>query len=281
MTQVLSFIAQPLGVVINFLYGVVDNYGLAIVLFTILVKLVLLPLSIKQFNSMQDMSKLSPRLKELQEKHKDDSDKLKEETAKLYQELGVNPMGGCLPLIIQMPILFALYRVISQPFTYILGLSSHSIDSIRTALELGPNTSEIAMVHYIDEALKLNAGFLSNLGVEGYRSLHFGFLGLDLSDVPSLGGHDFLFLIPVLAALATLASIAIPELIKRRLNPDKPEENRKILTGMNLFSPLLSGVFTFMFPAGVGLYWITSASFQAIQQSVLLILSSKKKSAES
>lgn len=113
-------IAKPLGVLLNFLYGVVGSYGIAIILFTIVIKLVLLPLTIQQLKSTKAMNEIQPKLKELQEKYKNDKEKLNVKTMELYKEYKVNPVGGCLPLLIQLPIIFGLFSVLREPTKYIV-----------------------------------------------------------------------------------------------------------------------------------------------------------------
>jgi YidC/Oxa1 family membrane protein insertase len=103
-----DFILQCL----NFLYNIVGNYGLAIVLLTVVMRLILLPLTAKRTKSMYEMQKIQPKIKELQKKYKDDKQKLQEETLKFYQDNKVNPFGGCLPLILQMPLFWALFQVL-------------------------------------------------------------------------------------------------------------------------------------------------------------------------
>jgi YidC/Oxa1 family membrane protein insertase len=104
-----------LGSILSFFYQVIPSYGVAIILLTILVRVVLLPLTLKQLRSMQAMQRIQPKVKELQRKYKGNRQKLNEELMKLYKEHQVNPLGGCLPLLLQLPIFFALYRVLSSP----------------------------------------------------------------------------------------------------------------------------------------------------------------------
>lgn len=98
--------------VLQFLYGIVGDYGLAIIGLTIIIRVVLLPLTIKQTKSMYELQRIQPKIKELQEKYKNNAEKLQEETLKFYQENKVNPFGGCLPMLLQMPIFFALFRML-------------------------------------------------------------------------------------------------------------------------------------------------------------------------
>lgn len=104
-----------LGSILSFFYQVIPSYGVAIILLTILVRVVLLPLTLKQLRSMQAMQRVQPKVKELQRKYKGNRQKLNEELMKLYKEHQVNPLGGCLPLLLQLPVFFALYQVLSSP----------------------------------------------------------------------------------------------------------------------------------------------------------------------
>jgi YidC/Oxa1 family membrane protein insertase len=104
-----------IGWVLAFLYDVIPNFGIAIIILTILIRVVLLPLGIKQIKSMQAMQAIQPKVKELQKKYKGNKQKAQEETMKLYREHGVNPLGGCLPLLLQFPLLVAMYAVVRPP----------------------------------------------------------------------------------------------------------------------------------------------------------------------
>lgn len=115
----MNFIAGPLGVLLKFLYDVVNNYGITIIIFTILIKLVLLPLTIQQLKQTKLMTAVQPKIKEIQEKYKNDKEKLNIKTMELYKEHKVNPVGGCLPLLIQLPVIFGLFAVLQEPTKYI------------------------------------------------------------------------------------------------------------------------------------------------------------------
>ncbi len=99
--------------IIEFFYGITHSYGIAIILLTVVIKLVLYPLTIKQINSMKEMAKIQPLIKELQQKYKNNPQELNKKTMELYKEHGVNPFGGCLPMLVQLPILWILFRVLN------------------------------------------------------------------------------------------------------------------------------------------------------------------------
>ena len=123
MIKILNFFANILSFVINPIYDFTKDYGLAVILFTLIIKLILFPLGIKQQKKTVKTKKIRPELERIQAKYKNDKEKLNEETMKLYQKYGVNPMGGCLPLLIQLPILLAFYRVIQAPVTWFLRIT--------------------------------------------------------------------------------------------------------------------------------------------------------------
>jgi len=97
---------------LQFLYDITGDYGLAIILLTVAIRLLMIPLTVKQTRSMYEMQRIQPKIKQLQKKYKNDKEKLQEETLKFYQENKVNPFGGCLPLLLQMPVFIALYQVL-------------------------------------------------------------------------------------------------------------------------------------------------------------------------
>ena len=109
-----DFIAKPLLMILNMLYGIIPNYGLAIIILTLLIKAVLWPLGSKSYRSMSDMKKIQPLMAQIREKYKDDKKKMNEETMALYKTYKVNPLGGCLPMVVQIPVFFALYRMLYE-----------------------------------------------------------------------------------------------------------------------------------------------------------------------
>src|SRR5918999_3826109 len=130
---------EPFATGLAAFYALVPVYGLAIILLTIAVRILLLPLSIKQTRSQREMQRIMPEIKALQKKHKGDRQKINEETMKLYKEHGVNPLGGCLPLLMQFPVLIALYYVITRPREYMSWVQGSELE---TVLSQGPEVWE-------------------------------------------------------------------------------------------------------------------------------------------
>ena len=115
----MGFIAVPLGYLLTFIYKLVGNYGISLIILTVLVKLLLYPLYFKQIKSTASMSSLQPKMKAIQEKYKNDKEKMNEEMGKLYKEENINPMGGCLPMLIQLPIIMGRFTLLRNPMRYI------------------------------------------------------------------------------------------------------------------------------------------------------------------
>ncbi len=117
----MRLLAQPLGVLLKLIYDIVGNYGVSIIAFTIIVKLAMVPLTLKQMKSMKKLQDIQPKLKEIQEKYKDDQETLNVKTLELYKEQNTSPFGGCLPLLIQFPIIIGLFTVLRNPEIYVFG----------------------------------------------------------------------------------------------------------------------------------------------------------------
>jgi len=276
----LDFIAKPMGMFLNFIYNTVafKNYGMAIIFFTLIVRAVILPLTIKQYKSTANMQKIQPLIDEIQKKYKNDKEKLNQEMMKIYSEHKVNPAGGCLPLLIQMPIILSLYWVISRPLYYMLGKSNDVIAKLFTFVpaEFAKVTGnkDLIILNYFSsnkDKLSLVADMLKPQEV-----LNLHFLGLNLGLQPSfdtanaaiLGFQFFgLLLIPILAALTTYLSF------KMSMAAQPKGQNNQMAASMNgsmsFVMPLMTGFFAFSVPAGLGLYWIVGNLIQMLQQLYL------------
>lgn len=274
-----DFIAYPIGALLRIIYNTIafKNYGLSIILLTVIIKVIVLPLTIKQTRSMAKISEIQPQLQKLQEKYKSDPQKLNQEMAKLYQENKVNPAGGCLPLIIQMPILFSLYYVISQPLKYMFRISAETISHVFSMIpaEAVKATAmhDLSIITYFSE----NVDKLSNLGgsISEHMLLNMNFLGIDLGGIPSLdfsrlfgSSPDmqawYLLMVPLLAVVSTYISMKYS--MKQTPQQNNNPSANAMQKSMGLVSPIMTGFISFSVPAGLGLYWIISNLFQLAQQ---------------
>ncbi|SES63223.1 protein translocase subunit yidC [Natronincola peptidivorans] len=133
----MNAIAQPLGVLLRIIFDIIGNYGISIIVFTVIVKLVMVPLTMKQTKSMKKMQEIQPKIKALQEKYKNDKEKMNIAVMELYKEYNVSPFGGCLPLLIQFPIIIGLFTVLRTPLDY-----GFSLEVVQTGFLWISNLSE-------------------------------------------------------------------------------------------------------------------------------------------
>lgn len=255
----------PLGWIMWAIYQIVPIYGIALILFTILTKAALVPLMVKQQKSMAKQQAFQPRTKEIQDKYKNNKEKMNEEMMKLYQEEGFNPMSGCLPMLIQFPILFGLIDVIYNPLRHILRLSTELIDQ---AMEIVGTMSATVAPSYTREitvinAVQSNPGAFTALGgdvVAKIQSMNFNFLGIDLTQVPTMA-LNMLMIIPVLSGITSLAIAVQSMRQQKRMSGGEKAPGSSVTNGMMLVMPVFSLMIAFQVPAGVGMYWILSNVF--------------------
>ncbi len=295
-------ITRPLGFIINFIYGFVQNYGWSIILFTVIIKMILLPLNVRSQKAMKKQQKIQPYIAELQKKYANDKEKLQTEMMKLYRENNVSMTGGCLPLLIQFPILIGFYQVIRRPITYLAGVTDWKlpevVDKVTTLKEtvmaqfpnLIGNLSNYSVENFEKNGQIELASWASKVnGAEDPWAINFNFFGLDLAEVPSkaigalnsfFNGQAFemgillLLAIPVLAVFTSWLSMKITQ-----MQQTKGQENtqaNEMSKSMNLMMPLMTGFFTFTLPSGLGVYWIVSNIAQIAQQVILNRIFDKK-----
>lgn len=249
--QIWEGLLRGLGQLISFFYDLVPSYGVAIILLTVAVRTAMIPLTIKQTRSMQEMSKLQPELLRLRAKHKGDRQKLMEETQKLYQEHGVNPWGGCLPMLLQMPVFFALFQVFQR---------------CGKALRKGEVCpSNLIGIKFLPEASALGAAIQAGKAT---------FLGMNLSLTPlgayrdasiALLGSIPYFLLVLLMAGTTYYQQRQITSIQGQSGTVQPQAQM-----MMRIMPVMLGVFSLNFPVALTIYWVTSNLWTIGQQYLLL-----------
>lgn len=307
----LSFIASVFGYAMSFIYGLVQNYGIAIILFTVLVKIILLPLTIKQQKSMEKMQELQPLYQELQRKYGNDQQRLSLEYQKLLKEKNMNMMSGmgcsgCLLQLIQFPIILGLFYMMVSPLTYILKLPQEEIDQYKQNLnsyyasqiiESKQNSGETLTEAEIAE---INSGdYLQNsryhelVIAKQEKLFNMQFLGINLGDIANENrGNFLLYIIPILCMGITFISLRMSS---KTLDEAKKKENIKAnndekgmttaneempmpdMRVMNTMMPIMTGYIAFIAPQGLGLYWTTNSLLQLIQMRVLKKMKDKKK----
>ncbi|MFR1777989.1 MAG: YidC/Oxa1 family membrane protein insertase [Clostridia bacterium] len=269
----MSFLASIFGTILNFIYNIVNNYGFAIILFSILLKVVLLPLSIKQQKTMIKTTKLQEQMKALQFKYKNNPEKLNQETIRLYKSENMSPFSGCLSAILQLVILLAVFYMVKSPLTFVKGVSEEDINNYKNELqsanlEVNQAYPEISIIRHKgkeDEKVYLNMEFL----------------GLDLSKVPMQNLSDpKVYIIPILYILSTFISTKLTTSMnkkdkdKKLLNDhveDYEGESKEVKEevqevdmmeqtnkSMSLLMPIMSISISLVAPLGLALYWLTS-----------------------
>ena len=222
---------------LQFIYDLTGNYGIAIILLTVLVKLLMLPLTVKQTRSMLAMQRVQPEIKKLQEKYKDDREKLSQEMMKFYKENKINPLAGCLPLLMQMPVFIALYTVLRR---YLMTPPVMLLGSVVKNGLTGPSYGG-----GLD-------GVVSLAGADGLIR-NASFLGINnLSDSLRVCGAAGYVLVILLMATTWYS--------QKQVVTDPRQKN------MMLIMPLVMGFIGFTLPAGVVLYWVTTNALQILQQ---------------
>lgn len=276
----MNFLGTPLGWVMKLIYGFIQNYGLSIVVFTILIKLVLLPFSIKQQKSSAKMSVVQPQMMELQKRYANNQQKLNEELQALYAREGYNPMGGCLLTFVQFPIIMGLYDVIYKPMTHVLGISK---ELIAQATEIATALGAVAEKSYSAEpfiiaAVQDNPSAFSELGsdvVAQIQALDLNFLGINLGATPSFA-FNLLLLIPVLSFASSMLMTVIST---RNMNTGNNPSAGGMMATLYMM-PFLSAWICFSVPAGVGMYWIVSSVLSLLQMVILNKFYNPKEMAE-
>ncbi len=280
-----SIITVPFNWLLMTLYNLVNNYGVAIILFALVVKLILLPFQMKSKHSMMRTASLTPKLKELEKKYGDNKQKYQEEVSKIYKEEGIKPLGGCLWSLIPFPILIALYSVIRQPLTHAMHMSAETITAVTEKLvTLGVYTvpekanaySQITLANLIHENLDaIKAAFPA----EKVLDINYNFLGMNLGDTPNFRFWTFdwsnpkvwlplvgLLLIPVISAVLSWLQTKVSSSQQPSAGTDQQAAQMKSMT---LMMPLISLYIGFVMPAALGVYWIAQYVFGILQEIIL------------
>ena len=285
MNWLTNLIGIPLGWIMWLMYSVIQNYGIVLILFTILVKALMVPLSIKQQKATAKMSVFQPKIQEIQKKYEKNKEKQQEELMKLYETHGYNPMSGCLPMLLPLVILFGLIDVIYRPLTYILHIGSDTITKATSILSgMGIETAgrpELHIITHIGDIIAKNSQLavdnISKIDVgilEKIQNFDYSLFGIDLSVVPTWAWNWFL-LVPILSGVTAFLS----SMISVKMNPatNQQASGMGAMKTMMYVMPLFSVWITFSFPVGVGIYWILSNLLSGIQSVILYKLYSPEK----
>lgn len=257
----ISAIAGFLGMIIRFIYSLVgNNYFVSIILFTILTKVILFPLYLGQIKSTEEMKKITPLDQKIREKYKNDKQKQAEELTKLYSEHKINPVGGCLPLLIQIPLILAMFMIVKQPLTYIVKMPQ---EEIKTYTQEYLEKEEIT-----DRELKENEILVAKnkdlIDMQVFKGFNLGDVPSNVfSKDPAKKASPFSLAIPILTVIISVISNKI--MMKFSTMTDEQKQMQK---SMNFMMPLLSASIAYTMPLALGLYWLFGNILQIVQQFI-------------
>lgn len=276
MTALYDLLAVPFGYIIGFFYDISNNYLFSILIITILTRLILLPSTIKQQRSSAAQMRLQAKIKRIQEMYKGNQQKINEETQALYQREGFNPMSsGCLPLLIQFPVMIGLYSAIRTPLTNVLHLGSDAVATLTGAVEKvaeissqGRATLEIEVLKHFSSLQGLVSG-VSEKDLETVKSFSdsFSLFGINLADTPQVSEPSILWVLPIISGLTALLTSIFLLIRQKKQNPDMAKNPMMGCTF--LLSPVMSIYFGFLFPGAISIYWIIGNILSFIQTVVL------------
>ena len=290
----MNFLANLFGYLLNFLYDLIGNYGWAIIVFCIVIKLIMLPLSIKQQKTLKKNQKLQVKMKEIQYKYKNDPERLNQATMQLYQEERINPFSGCLSGILQIVLLISVFYLVKSPLTFMKKIDTTTIEKYSVIMKeeeltKGTQYPEIEIIKKVPELRKLQNEKVNQEELNEIET-NMEFLGLDLSQIPSENKSDWkVFIIPVLYVVVSFismkASLGSTEINKKEkqnlLNEDnsKPEEAEntgdlqdvmgQTSKNMSLIFPIMYLSIAIIAPLGLALYWLVNSVLMMGERLIL------------
>lgn len=283
-----EILAMPFGWVLSLFYNITGSYLISILVLTVIIRLLLLPVSISQQKNSAKQVRLNTKVNKIKQKYAGNQQKIQEETQALYQRegFGVSNMG-CAPLAVQLIVMIGLYEVIYTPLSSVLRFSNELVAKLQGVMNIvvsnsgkGNNTSrmlEINILNGVTEFKEQISEVLSGKELNALLTLkeQFNFMGLDLTQTPNAKEFNLYWLIPLLSFATAMLSAVFMYIKQKQQNPEMAKNPS--MGCMTFMSPLMSLAFTFMFPAGVGVYWIISNVLSFIQQVVLTRVYSPKK----
>lgn len=278
----MGFISEVFGYVLNFLYGIFNNYGIAIIVFSVLLRIILIPITIKQQKALKKNAKLQKEMKEIQEKYRSNPERLNQETIELYKREKMGPFSGCLSGILQIVIILSVFWLVSKPLTYMKKINPEIIEKYAQELkEDGTNSSytEIAIIN-------------KKAAEDPEVYINMEFLGLDLSKVPTQSLDDYkVYIIPILYVISSIISIKLTtkmsnknntkkekkllceandkDNIKEKKQPDEMEMMQQMNNNMSYMMPIMSVLIAIIAPLGLALYWFISNVLMIIERLII------------
>ena len=285
MDTLYDLCGKPFGWIMRLIYEIIGNYAIAILIFTIITRMILFPISYRQQFSSAKMQRLNPKLERLRQKYKNDRQKLQEAQTKLYQEENINPASSCLPMFLQFFILFGILDVVYKPLTHILKLKEGVIDSAFSVVEkINPDLAEqgtnlreelaiLQAFHEDPSSFSDVFGSLTEKISNFYEN--YSLFGVNLGVTPDFSPDVWnysavvLFILPFVSGILQLVLTVYTQMMQKKKNP--AAQSMGCMNVMLYLMPVFSVWFAFQVPAGVGFYWACS-SFFSLAQSIGLNL---------
>ncbi len=261
-----QFIANIFGYLLEWLYnGIGQNYGIALILFTIILRIILLPLTIKQQKSMKKTTALQGKMQEIQFKYKNNPELMNKEIMELYKRENLSPFSGCISSIVQILIILSVFYLVSRPLTYMKKIDPGIIENYKNEIS-AENDGKISNYYEI-EIIQKKAVQDENIKV------NMDFLGLDLSKVPSQNMSDAtVYIIPLLYVVSSIFSIRMTTgktKKKEGSNSSEPDMTQQMNKSMSYMMPIMAVSIAFVAPLGLALYWLVSNILMILERIVI------------
>ena len=275
-------IANLFGYLLNFLYNIFNNYGIAIIIFSIILRVILMPVTISQQKTMKKSAKIQEKMNEIQKKYKNNPEKLNQETIELYKREKMSPFSGCLSSILQIIIILSVFWLVSKPLTYMKKIDT---DIINGYIEEIKNEDGKSSAYPEIQVIQKKAS------EDDRVNINMNFFGLDLSKVPNQNMSDYkVYIIPALYVITSFISIKITNGKKKKDrvlqleektasdkedSTEKSDENesleamQEMSKGMNYMIPIMSISIAFIAPLGLALYWLISNILIIVEKMII------------
>ena len=297
----MGFISDIFGYILNFLYNILNNYGIAIIIFSVLLRIVLIPITMKQQKAMKKSAEMQEKMKEIQNKYKNNPEKLNQETIELYKREKLSPFSGCFSAILQLLIILSVFWLVSQPLTYMKKVDKQVIEDYKTKITEENNGQrvtypEIGIISKIENEYQEINKQLADENIENKEELkskkeeyekmriNMNFLSLDLSKVPTQNLNDWkVYIIPILYVITSFISIRITTSTQKQQMKKKTEEAlqekensedmldsmQQMNNSMQYMMPIMSISIAAIAPLGLALYWFVSNILMIIERLVI------------
>ena len=302
----MGFISEIFGYLLNWLYNFFNNYGIAIIVFSIILRIILIPITIKQQQSLKKSKKLQKEMADIQKKYKNNPEKLNQETIELYKREKMSPFSGCLSSILQLIIILSVFFLVSQPLTYMPRMNKeeqaqlvekYTAEMTESGYGQNNNYKQIALLDYVETRYQDLNNQLAQENVENREELeaqreeynklrlNMEFLGLDLSKVPTQSLNDWkVYIIPGLYVITSVISIKITTMTQNKKKkkdiivqnaegkeeePDPMEQMQAMNKSMMYMMPIMSVMIAVIAPLGLALYWLISNVLMIIERLII------------